>query len=595
MTKDKPDNPEAASEADTAAAASDAAPVDPPHVRPGELGGIFGAVGTPPLVLTTRPGAAAASRHLTGLHLAGRNLRMRISALTGLRRYGLAAVAGLLTAGAMAPLYLVPLLVIAFAALVWLVDGTEHGARGGRQAFAIGWVFGLAYFLGGVYWIGYSFLVDGETYAWMLPFAMVAMPVGLGLFTGTALALARLLWRPGPARVLVFAAAFAGLEWVRGHILTGFPWNLTGYAWGGIAEMMQAVSVVGIYGLSFLTIFAAASPAALFGPAQERGGWRWPVFAAMMIGVLWTAGGVRLYLAPYGAETYVEGVNLRIVQPNIPQADKWRPENRQAIWNQLLEQTAAPSSAPITHVIWPESAPPFVFASQPGERVAAGAALEPGGVLMTGALRVEREPGDIIHFYNGFHVASDTGAILGTYDKHHLVPFGEYLPLRALLGRLGFRSLVDERFDYRPGPGARTLTVPGAPDVGPLICYEAIFPGATVDPRRRPGWLVNVTDDSWFGDSSGPRQHLGLAQARAIEEGLPLVRAANTGISAVIDPYGRVLSRLDLNVRGNIDSPLPSALGPTFYAYVRDWPFLLTVLVLLGWAAWARRRAANAR
>lgn len=569
-------------------------------MRPGELGGIFGAVGAPPLVLTTNPkaegaagqGAAQAGR-LTTIHLAGRNFRMRISALTGVRRYGLALLAGLAAGGAMAPFYLVPLLPLAFVALVWLLDGAESGAKGLRQAFAIGWAFGLSFFLSGVYWIGYSFLVDAESYAWMLPFAMVAMPVGLGLFTGGALVLAKLLWRDGAGRILIFAAAFAGFEWLRGHILTGFPWNLMGYAWGGLTEMMQPVAAIGIYGLSFLTIFAAASPAALFGRPQERGNWRWPAFAVLMVGVLWSAGAVRLYLAPFGPATYVEGVNLRIVQPNIPQAEKWRPENRPVIWNQLLEQTAAPASAPISHVIWPESAVPFVFANSPAERAMAGAALDEGAVLITGALRVEREPGDIIHFYNSLHVAANSGEIIATYDKHHLVPFGEYLPLRGLLGQLGFRSLVDQRFDYLAGPGARTLAVPGAPDVGPLICYEAIFPGAVVDPRRRPGWLINVTDDSWFGDSSGPRQHLGLTQARAIEEGLPLVRAANTGVSAVIDPYGRVLSRLELNTRGNIDSPLPQALPPTLYTYARDWPFILIVVFLLGWGWHSRRKAAS--
>jgi len=580
------------------AAKGEAPPPEAPHVRPGELGGIFGAVGTPPLVLTTRPhpkggeahhSAHGRSRFGASLHLAGRRFRVGISALTGVRRYGLAMLAGLAAGGTMAPFYVLPLLPLAFVALVWLTDGTGSGRKGMWQAFGIGWAFGLTYFLSGVYWIGYSFLVDAETYAWMMPFAMVAMPIGLGLFTGGATLLAKIFWREGPARVLVFAGAFAAFEWVRGHVLTGFPWNLAGYAWGGVLDVMQAVSVFGIYGLSFLTILAAASPAVLFGPPQDRGTWRWPVLALLGFGVIMCAGAIRLYLAPFGAEAYVAGVNLRIVQPNIPQAEKWIPANRQAIWDLLLDQTAAPSSAPISHVIWPESAVPFVFANSPRDRADAGAAMGEGAILITGALRIEREPGNVLHFYNALHVMDSQGVIIGTYDKQHLVPFGEYLPLRPLLAALGFRSLVDERFDYLPGPGVRTLTVPGAPDMGPLICYEAIFPGEVVDPHRRPGWLVNVTDDSWFGDSTGPRQHLGEAQARAIEEGLPLVRAANTGISAVIDPYGRILSRLELNTTGVIDTPLPAALTPTLYAYLRDWPFLVVVALLLLWG-WAGRR-----
>jgi apolipoprotein N-acyltransferase len=525
-----------------------------------------------------------------GLHLAGRRFRLSISALSGIARYGLAALVGLAGGATMAPFYLLPLLPIALVTLVWLLDGTERGRKGLWQAFAIGWAFGLTFFISTVYWIGYSFLVDAETYAWMMPFAMVAMPAGLGLFTGGALVVAKLLWREGPSRILIFAAAFVGFEWLRGHILTGFPWNLTAYAWGGTLDVMQSVSVIGIYGLSFITVLAAVSPAALFGRPQERGNWRWPFFAVLTIGVLWTSGAVRLYLGPFNAEPYVVGVNLRIVQPNIPQAEKWLPENRQAIWDLLLEQTRAPASVPITHVIWPESAVPFVLANNPAGRIEAGAAMGEGAVLITGALRIEREPGDVVHFYNSLHVMDSAGVITGTYDKHHLVPFGEYLPFRPLLGALGFRSLVDQRFDYLGGPGARTLTIPGAPEMGPLICYEAIFPGETVDPRRRPGWLVNVTDDSWFGDSTGPRQHLGLAQARAIEEGLPLIRAANTGISAVVDPYGRVLSQLDLNSRGIIDAPLPNALRPTLYAVLRDWPFISVTLLILVFG-WVRRGA----
>ncbi len=571
------------------------------------MGSVFGAVGTPPLILTTRATASGANlgqtgitsagharagkgwRRGAGLGLVGRRFRLRISALTGFRRYGLAALVGLGAGLAMAPFYILPILPVVFVALVWLLDGTDRGAKGGWQAFAIGWVFGFAYFLAGLYWIGFSFLVDAETYAWMMPFAATAMPLGLGLFCGAALLLVKLLWRPGPSRIFIFAAAFVGFEWLRGHILTGFPWNLTAYAWGGTVEVMQSISVIGIYGLSFLTVLVAASPAVLFAHPGERGNWRWPFLAMLVVATLWASGAARLYLAPEGAETYVPGVNLRIVQPNIPQADKWLPENRQAIWETLLAQTQVPASAPISHVIWPESAVPFVFADSPAQRAQVAAVMGEGAVLITGAVRVEREPGGIRRLYNGLHVMDSSGAIVATYDKQHLVPFGEYLPLRPLLSSFGFRSMVDDRLDYIAGPGVRTLAVPGAPDIGPLICYEVIFPGEVVDPRRRPGWLVNVTNDAWYGDTTGPRQHLGMAQARAIEEGLPLVRAANTGISAVIDPYGRILSRLTLNQFGVINSPLPSALPPTLYAYLRDWPFMLVVLLILA-IGWVRRQ-----
>ncbi len=574
-------------------------------MRPGELASVFGVIGTPPLVLTKRAASAdgpvevtaggmaaqTGSGRGTAFQLAGRRVRLKVSALSGITRYILAALAGLCAGLSMAPFHVLPLLPVAFVALIWLLDGASAGGRGARQAFATGWFFGFTYFLSTLYWIAYPFYVDAETYAWMTPFAVTAMPAGLALFTGGALVLAKALWQPGVMRIAVFTSAFVGFEMLRGTILTGFPWNLSGYAWGGMPEMLQATSVVGIYGLCFLTVLAAASPAMLFGHPRERSNWRWPFFAAVLLAGIWASGAMRLAEAPQGPGSYVAGVNLRIVQPNIPQADKWIPENRQFIWSRLLERTAAPSSAPITHVIWPESAVPFLLANDASQRATAGGAMDPNAVLITGAVRREREPGGRYKFFNSLHVMDASGEIIGTYVKHHLVPFGEYLPFRTLLSGLGFEALANQRGDYQEGPGPRTLSVPGAPDMGPLVCYEAIFPGNIVDSRRRPGWLVNVTDDSWFGDSSGPHQHLGMAQVRAIEEGLPLIRSANTGMSAVIDPFGRILERLALNEDGVIDSPLPQAAPPTLYSYLRNWPILSMIVLILLLGRVSRRKA----
>lgn len=564
-------------------------------MRPGELASIFGAIGSPPLVLTKRAShdtnSSLALSGGSGFHLKGRRLRLTISGLTGLPRILLALLAGACFGLAVAPFYLWPLLPMAFITLVWILDGVSSGAKGMRQAFGLGWLFGFSFFLIGLHWIAHPFFVDADTFLWMMPFAVVAMPAGLALFTGAATLLARAFWVSGALRIAVFAAAFVLLEYLRGTILTGFPWNLSGYAWGGLPEMLQATSVIGIYGLSFLTVLVAASPAALFAHPREGSNARWPIYAVLILGVIWTSGTVRLANAPMGPGTYVPGVTLRIVQPNIPQADKWVPENAAFIWSRLLERTAAPSSVPITHVIWPESAIPFVLAGNASRRAEAGGAMGPDAILITGAVRVERETGGQVKYFNSLHVVDGSGEIIGTYDKHHLVPFGEYLPFSDILSRFGLSALADQLGSYQPGPGPRTLTIPGAPDAGPLICYEVIFPGQVVDERRRPGWLVNVTDDSWFGNFSGPLQHLGMAQVRAIEEGLPIIRSANTGISAVIDPFGRILESLPLNQDGIIDSPLPQAVQPTIYSFGRDWPLLLLIVFVGLFARFVRRRS----
>ncbi len=570
--------------------------------RPVPDGGVFGAIGIPPVILDrlapsqSFDGLAAAhgeperSSTASGFRQAGRRLRLRITGLTSWMRYGLAAIAGLLAGLTMAPYYLLPLLPLAFVPLIWMLDGLSNGGKGRRQAFALGWWFGFPFFLTGFYWIAFAFLVEADAYAWMIPFAMSALPAGLALFTGAAFWLARSLWRPGPSRVLVFATAFSIFELIRGTVFTGLPWNLMGYAWGGVLDVLQATAYIGIYGLSFLTVLAAASPATLFAHQRETTNWRWPFFAILLFSAIWTAGAVRIYLAPTGPSSYVEGVNLRIVQPNIPQAEKWRPENQRVIWERLLAQTEVASSAPITHVIWPESAPPFILAQEAGARRELAGVLN-GAVLITGALRAERETDGTRTYYNALHVLGPDANIIATYDKHHLVPFGEYLPFRPLLEQLGFQSLTAQRVDFGAGPGPRTLSVPGAPDMGPLVCFEAVFPGQVIDPARRPDWLVQVTDDSWFGDLTGPRQHFGIATVRAIEEGVPLVRSANTGISAVIDPFGRALEQLGLGEFGIIDSPLPRATAVTLYARFGDWPLMgLLAMIVLG--MWRRRATA---
>jgi apolipoprotein N-acyltransferase len=535
-------------------------------------------------------------------------LAERLRGLLGWRRRLAALIAGALSALAMAPFFFWPVLWLTLPALVWLIDGAAWRVGDGqkrrwhaRQVLAAaetGWWWGFGYFLAGLYWIGEAFLVEAEVFAAFMPLAVVLMPAGLALFHGAASALAASFWRSGAWRVLALALSLSATEWLRGHVLSGFPWNVLGYALTYPLPLMQSVSLLGIYGLTLIAVLVFALPAVLWSGPQLRP--RQTRMAALAVALLPLAllgafGHVRLALA--AADT-VSGVKIRIVQPSVPQREKWRREHQLRFFQDHLDLSARDPQgkqdglAGITHLIWPEAAMPFAPLDMPEALAAIGDLLPEGTVLIAGAIRVERPspgaPGPY-RLFNSLLVLGRRGLLLAFYDKIHLVPFGEFLPLRGLLGAIGLRQL-SERGGFSSGPSPRpVLNIPGLPAFVPLICYEAIFPGAVVQGPQRPGAIVNITNDGWFGDSTGPHQHLHQARVRAVEEGLPLIRAANNGISAAFDPYGRVLGRLGLNVRGVIDVPLPAALPPPLYARLGDAIFLaawLLAALVLGWGVW---------
>jgi apolipoprotein N-acyltransferase len=295
----------------------------------------------------------------------------------------------------------------------------------------------------------------------------------------------------------------------------------------------------------------------------------------------------------------VPGARLRLVQGDIAQTLKWQPEQRARWFRRYLELSARPADH-IKAIIWPESATPYPLDREPEARRLIARVVPPGGLLLTGSARFDLESKPP-RAWNSLFALDDTGRILAVYDKHELVPFGEFLPFRTVLGRLGLEKLTQGSIDFQPGPGRVTLTLPGLPPFSPLICYEAIFPGRVVDPHARPDWLLNVTNDAWFGRSSGPYQHLAMARFRAIEEGLPLVRAANTGISVVVDPYGRVQARLDLDVTGVLDAALPAPLPEPPFARLGLWPVAVAaclagmLMLMLEWRGQsAAREVTNA-
>jgi len=500
-----------------------------------------------------------------------------IRALTGWRRLGFAFAAGVVSALGFAPFGVFPALLFGFAALVLLIDGGQDGAHPIRSAALAGWAFGFGQFLLGLHWIVYAFMVDPAAHAWQIPFVAVLFPGGLALFQAAACAVAAKFWRPGPARFFVFALCYGLAEWLRGHILTGFPWNIPAYGWSGSLAVLQSSAVFGAYTLSLLTILFGTTLADWFAPRRL---WKFPAALAGLFVVFWIGGSVRLWLSP---TVDVPGVRLRLVQPNVPQAEKYLPQYRLRNWRRLLELSRTPGSDP-TILIWPEAAPPFFLDEQPIALAQIAELTANGQGLLTGAIRREYSPADEAHFFNSFFVFGQGGRLLATYDKSHLVPFGEYLPFEQTLRRLGLQKLTGIDGSFVKGDGPRAYDLPGAGALTPLICYEILFPGEVVGDRR-PGWFVNVTDDSWFGPWAGPQQHLVVARVRAIEEGIPVVRAANTGISAIIDPYGRITKRLGLGQMGALDGSLPAAIAATPFSRFSDWWFALVVcaMVALTW------------
>lgn len=516
----------------------------------------------------------------------------------GWKRAVIALVAGALSALAMAPFNAWPVLFLTFPVMVWLIDGAGAGRLRGVPAAAMaGWWFGLGYFVPGLYWIGYAFLVDASTFAWLLPFAILGLPAYLALFTAFGFALARLIWPRDASRVIALAATLTISEWLRGHVLTGFPWNSFGYALTEPLALAQTASLIGLWGMTFLSVAIFASPAVLIdGTSRGRRPWILPVAALVVLIAMGIFGGARLASQP---TRMVANVKLRIMQPNLEQDARFNYSAKEEVMRKYLtlsDRASGPQSTGVRDVnilIWPESAFPF-FLTREADAMAQIADLLPKGtVLITGSVRApDLPPGvRVTRAYNSIYVIDHDGSVLSVYDKLHLVPFGEYLPYQDLMEKLGFVQLTKVQGGFIPGTVRRSMEIPNAPRALPLICYEAIFPGDVTTRDDRPGWIVNLTNDGWFGISTGPYQHLQQVRMRAIEEGLPVVRAANTGISAVIDPLGRIVTELGLGLEGVLDSTLPAAIPPTIYARVGDLPIALVVLISLVFVV--RRRAAK--
>ena len=485
----------------------------------------------------------------------------------------LALVAGAAAALAHPPFGMLPGL-LGYALMLWLADR----AAGHRSAFFRGWLAGLAYFAISTWWVTEAFYVDVRQ-AWMAPFAIAFLAGGLALFWGAAALLYRWIAPKGVLRVLVFAGVLAGFEWLRGHILTGFPWDLPGESWRAGGAVSQFASVVGAYGLTWITLAVASSFAVV---REGRRGMAVVIVAAVALVGLYGYGAYRLSNAVEG-----RGPLVRIVQPMVKQSAKYDPELFASIVARYVTLTRTPAARTADIVIWPEGAIPAAINDYlaPGTwtlQEIAGS-LEPGQTLLVGAYRIENTR-DKALYYNSLAALGRTPGgleLTGIYDKHRLVPFGEYMPMDEIVSKWGIKQMVHVGEGFTAALPPNPIAPAAIPPLQPLICYESLFPGFTREGARRsglkPAWIVNVSNDAWFGQTSGPLQHLNLASYRAIEEGLPMARATPTGVSAMIDAYGRVLpgKRIELGKAGVIDAELPPPAPTTLYRQWGEWPFVL--------------------
>jgi apolipoprotein N-acyltransferase len=486
-------------------------------------------------------------------------LSVRLSRLAGVKRAMAAILLGAILTASMPPLFVLPAAFIAFIGLTWLLDGVRAEKRPFRAALIVGWCFGFGHFTTGLYWIANALLVDAAHFGWLIPFAIGGLSAYFAVFP--ALAAAAYALAPGSraARIVVFAGAWTLSEYLRSTLFTGFSWNLLGTVWTFAPVTMQGVAFIGTYGLGLASVLMFAAPAILNGSRRST----YIASILALIGfVPMVAGAVRFASAPSVGSDSVSGVKLALIQGNISQQMKWNPEERIRIIQTYLDLTSQAVKDGATHIVWPETAVPVALDRAADIRAAIAAILGSGNAkaLIAGTVRLSEPDAKTFQAWNSVEAIDATGRVIDTYDKFHLVPFGEYLPLR---GWLPIDKITPGSVDFSAGPGPETIEVPGLPLVGPLVCYEVIFPGEVAKRDPRPGMLLNVTNDAWFGDSAGPRQHFAAARLRAVEEGLPLIRNAGTGISAIVDPYGRVLERLDMEQRGIVEGDLPQALAPT--------------------------------
>ena len=525
----------------------------------------------------------------------------------GWRRVLLLLAAGGIAGLSVPPLFMLPALFVALPVWVWCLDGAERKRGLGTlfgPAFGIGFAFGLGYFTVALHWIGAAFLQEGGWFVALMGPAVLALAAVLALFWALASALAHRLWSGGAWRIVTLASLLSAAEFARGHLFSGFPFDLLGYALTANDEMAQLAAVVGVYGLTFLAALLAMTPALIW-PADGRGLVQrlTPFFLALLAiagQVGW--GNWRLATTPVAERG---DMRVRMVQPMITAHADWDLADPAEVMDRLISLSesrltpADPGLTAVTHLVWPESVFPFFLSRYPEGLARIARMLPEGTLLLTGAPREAigadgaPEPGN--PGYNSILAIDAAGEMVMRYDKSHLVPIGEYLPFPEFFALFGIRQFVPGTSGWAAGDGRRLMTPPGTPPFLALVCYEAVFPGDIGDPTRAE-FILNVTNDAWYDGSIGPAQHAHHARLRAVETGLPMLRAANTGTTMMIDPLGRVTARLAEREVAVLDAvPAARLAGGTPFVRFWHWPFLAAVALGLALGLWAHRRERGRR
>jgi apolipoprotein N-acyltransferase len=500
--------------------------------------------------------------------------------MKSLIKYLLLLIAGAMFTLAFAPYYKFWVIFLSLPLLMHYINS----AKTPWAAFWSGWSFAFAHHVTGLYWISNSMLVEADKFAWMIPFAVSVLPAILAIYIGIAAYVTQKSQLRGASQIVYFSSFWVFMEIARSNILTGFSWNLAGQIFLANIEIAQLASIIGVYGLSFFAIYVGALPYSVINSLFKVYSIVIPAKAGIQKNkkldpdfrrddttnrrlpknlILFNLLPVLIFLIAIGVwgqkriQDNSTNTKVRIVQPNIPQnenmdiAHVYKNIEKHFKLTQVKKGEDVPSI-----IVWSESSSPFVLNEEPDFAKAIAKYIPKDSILATGSNRREGEK-----FYNSIEVLNDKGEIVASYNKHHLVPYGEYVPLRNIFPFI--EKITQGMGDFTAGEGPKTIRLPAMPAFAPNICYEIIFPSQIIDKNSRPDFILNSTNDAWFGDSTGPHQHLAQTQMRAIEEGLPVLRSANTGISAVIDSYGRIIKSIPLNVAGVINETLPAPTPPT--------------------------------